>query len=217
MLPKGNKLQYIFVELAHHLPFSIFGVTMGLIFMGVLTFFAVLLGAEKMLPTASRELFHIFHPAHVLLSSVTTTAMFWKHEKRMFKALIVGFAGSVGICGLSDIIFPFFGGLLMGAPMQMHVCIIQEPGLVFPFAIIGVLAGFFVVTAIERSTEYSHSAHVFVSSAASLLYMLAFGLEGWTDMAGGVFLVTVIAVMIPCCLSDIAFPILCVHRNCDHD
>jgi hypothetical protein len=47
--------------------------------------------------------------------------------------------------------------------------------------------------------------------------MLAFGLEGWTDMAGGVFLVTVIAVMIPCCLSDIAFPILCVHRNCDHD
>jgi len=216
LMAKESKLHYVLVELAYHLPYSIFGVTAGLIAMGVLTFFTTILRAEALLPEASIELFHIFHPAHILISAVATTAMFWKHEKRILKAIIVGFVGSIAICGLSDIFFPFIGGLVMGAPMHMHVCIIENPGLILPFALAGVVAGLFVTKTVEKSTQYSHSAHVFVSSAASILYLLGFGLTDWVHSLGAVFLVTIISVMVPCCASDIVFPLACVHRDCQH-
>jgi len=168
-MSKETKWQYILIELVHHLPFTIFGVTFGLIIMGFLTFFAVLLQADTHLSLASEELFHILHPSHIIFSAIATTAMFWKHEKKLIKAVLVGFLGSIAICGISDIFFPFWGGLILGADMHFHICIIQEPGIVFPFAVIGVLAGLTVSKSFERSTEFSHSAHVFISSMASIL------------------------------------------------
>lgn len=217
MKEKSNKWKYVLVELARHLPYSIFGVSVGIIVMGFLTFFSVLLQAEDRLPMASLKLFHVFHPAHVLVSAVATTAMFWKHEKSLIKAVLVGFIGSVTICGISDIFFPFVGGIILGADMQVHICLLKEPGLIFPFAIVGVIAGLMVTNTFEKSTEYSHSAHVFVSSVASILYLVGFGMSDWVSMVGGVFLVTVFAVMIPCCASDIVFPLACTHKHCNHD
>jgi len=211
-----NKLRYVLIELIYHLPFSIFGVTMGLLAMGVLSFLAMLMGAEHLLPRASMELFHVFHPAHILVSAVTTTAMFYKHEKRVVKAMIVGFFGSILICGISDIFFPYVGGFFLKADMHMHVCILKHPGLIVPFAVVGVLAGLPVAKSFENPTQYSHSAHVFISSAASILYLIGFGLVDWMHAVGGVFLVTITAVMVPCCLSDIIFPLACVHRDCHH-
>ena len=211
-----KKLKQIGAELIRHLPYSIFGVALGLIVMGFLTFIAILLGSEGRLPVASQELFHVFHPTHILFSAVATTAMFLKHEKRWMKAVVVGFFGSIMICGISDIFFPFFGGKILGQPMTSHICIIEHPGLILPFAFGGILAGLFVGQSIEHSTEYSHSAHVFISSVSSILYLTAYGLEDWPHMVGGVFIITILAVMLPCCASDIAFPLYCVHRNCDH-
>ena len=211
-----SKLRYVLVELGYHLPYSIFGITVGLIAMGVLSFFAILMSAESLLPTASSALFHVFHPAHVLISAVATTAMFWKHEKRILKAAVVGLVGSVTICAISDIFLPIIGGSILGSNMLVHICILEEPGLVFPFAVIGVVAGLLITKSFEKSTQYSHSAHVFVSSAASILYLLGFGLTDWIHSIGAVFLVIIVAVMIPCCASDIVFPLACVHRDCDH-
>ena len=211
-----SKLRYVLVELGYHLPYSIFGITVGLIAMGILSFFAILMSAESLLPTASAELFHVFHPAHVLISAVATTAMFWKHEKRILKAAVVGLVGSVTICAISDIFLPIIGGSFLGSKMLVHICILEEPGLVFPFAVIGVVAGLLITKSFEKSTQYSHSAHVFVSSAASILYLLGFGLTDWIHSIGAVFLVIIVAVMIPCCASDIVFPLACVHRDCDH-
>jgi len=213
---KESKLKYIAVELGYHLPYSIFGIAIGLLAMGVLSFLAILMQAEHLLPEASEELFHVFHPAHVLISAVATTAMFWKHEKRVVKAVLVGFAGSITICGISDILLPFIGGLILGSDMHMHICFMEDPGLVFPFAVVGVIAGLLVTKSFEKSTQYSHSAHVFVSSVASILYLLSFGMTDWIHSIGAVFIITIVAVMIPCCASDIAFPIACVHRDCDH-
>ena len=45
---------------------------------------------------------------------------------------------------------------------------------------------------------------------ASILYLVTYGLSGWMEHAGWVFLVVVVAVMIPCCISDIIFPLLVV-------
>src|SRR5262245_51608538 len=94
-MKQDNKTTYILNELGHHLPYTIFGASMGLLLMGVFTFFAVLMRAEDYLPEAAREFFHVTHATHILFAAVTTTAMFWKHEKRMLKAIFVGFCGSL--------------------------------------------------------------------------------------------------------------------------
>jgi len=215
-MTKESKIKILLVELAHHLPFSIFGVTIGLILMGMMSFFATIVQAEHLLPIASRELFHVFHPAHILFSAVATTAMFVKHEKKYLKAIVVGFVGSVTICGISDIFFPYLGGKFLGSEMQVHICIIEEPALVFPFALIGVIAGLLIKKSFDHSTEYSHSVHVIVSSMASILYLIGFGYQNWIHDVGAVFIVIIFAVMIPCCASDIAFPLVCTHRDCEH-
>jgi len=215
-MAKESKLRYVLVELGYHLPYSIFGITVGLIATGILSFFAILMRSEHILPMASSELFHVIHPAHILISAVATTAMFWKHEKTILKAACVGFIGSISICAISDIFLPFIGGLSLGSNMNMHICIIENPGSVFPFAIVGVAAGLLVTKSFEKSTQYSHSAHVFLSSAASILYLLGFGLTDWIHSIGAVFIIIIVAVMIPCCASDIVFPLACVHRDCDH-
>jgi hypothetical protein len=215
-MENNNKLRHIIVELGAHLPYSIFGVVIGVIIAGMLTFFAAILNARHMLPFASEELFHVFHPTHILLSALVTTAMFWKHERRFFKTLLIGFVGSVAICGISDILLPYLGGRLFGTNMHLHVCIIEHPHIIIPFAIIGVAVGFLVPSAIEKSTEFSHSMHVLVSSLASILYLISFGMPDWTHMIGEVFLITIIAVMLPCCLSDIVFPLSFVNHKHHH-
>lgn len=212
-----SKLQYILVELGHHLPYTIFGVTMGLMLMGVLTFFASLMRAENLLAPAAGEFFHITHASHILFSAVATTAMFWKHEKRIWKAIVVGSLGSIGICALSDSVFPTIGGTILGVHMQLHICVLEHPGIILPFAAVGVLAGFLIPGAIEKSTQYSHSVHVLFSSISAILYMIGFGLQEWIHLLGGVFMVTVMAVMVPCCMSGIVFPLMCAHRGCSHE
>ena len=209
-MKEENKLRHIIIELGAHLPYSIFGVLVGVVILGLLTFFTIILDVRHLLPRASEELFHVFHPAHILLSAIVTTAMFWKHEKRFIKTLLVGLFGSVAICGLSDILFPYMGGRILGIEMHLHICILEHPYIIIPFAFIGVLVGFLVPGAIEKSTEFSHSIHVLVSSMASILYLISFGVTDWIRVAGGIFLITIIAVMIPCCLSDIVFPLFFV-------
>lgn len=218
-MKKEKKWVFVWHELKEHLPFSIFGVSLAVVIMGFLTFVAILAKAEGELPLASRELFHVFHPLHILFSAMVTTAMFWKHEKNVVKAILVGSIGSVGICGISDIAFPFLGGKIIGADMHMHICLLENPQMILTFLCVGIFAGLIVPSVIEHSTQYSHSAHVFISSLASLLYLLAYGLTGWTDVIGSVFLITIIAIVLPCCLSDVVFPLFCLHKGCgcEHD
>ena len=207
MVKNRSKVSHIITELGAHLPYSIFGVVIGIIILGILTFFTVILRVEHLLQDATEELFHVFHPVHILLSAIVTTAMFWKHERHFMKTFLIGFFGSIIICGLSDILLPYIGGKILGRQMQLHLCILEHPNSILPFALIGVAVGFLVPGAIEKSTEFSHSLHVLVSSMASILYLISFGMTEWIHVIGGVFLVTIVAVMLPCCVSDIVFPL----------
>lgn len=207
-----RKLVHIFQELSEHLPYSAFGVIISLMILGILNYFAVAFKAQGTLPQASENLFHIFHPIHMLLSATTTTAMFWKHERKVIKAFVVGFLGAVVVCGLSDILLPFLGGTLLGVKMKLHICILVHPQIVVPFTLVGILIGYLVPEAIEKSTQYSHSMHVLVSSMASVLYLITFGLTNWIHVVGAVFIITLVAVVLPCCLSDIVFPLTFVEE-----
>ena len=202
-------LRHLRGELLSHLPFSIFATVGGMMLVAVLTFLGEPFYEEE-LPGAFRELFHIFHPVHMLFSATATTAMFWQYERRLVKAAAVGFLGAVLVCGASDILIPYASGFLLGAPMHVHLCIVEHPMLVLPFAVVGVLAGLLASRHIVRATFFSHAAHVLVSSSASLLYLVSFGLEHWVHQAGWVFIFVVLAVMVPCCFSDIVFPLLVV-------
>jgi len=199
-------LKHLSTELRDHLPYSIFSVTLGMILLGILTFIAQISGLTN-ISGPSKELFHIFHPIHLLFSATATTAMFRRHEKRFFKAIIIGFIGSAGICGISDTFIPYIAGFLLNVEMDLHICIIQHPKLIFPFLISGILIGL-IIPDIQKSTLFSHSAHILISSMASLLYLISFGLTEWTHVAGMIFIYIVLAVIIPCCTSDIVFPLL---------
>ena len=73
-MKKTSKLKNIIIELAHHAPFSISGVVAAMIFMGVLTAIARMNAGPVVIQKGIGELFHVFHPFHVLVSAVTTTA-----------------------------------------------------------------------------------------------------------------------------------------------
>lgn len=228
MHKRSSKLSNILTELFHHLPFSMFGVMTAILMMGVLTyaiggnmeatFGHEHGGAHGHDVSTEIDLFHVFHAMHVLMSAVATTAMFWRHDNHnVIKAVIIGIVGSVTVCGLSDIIVPYVGGLILGMDMHLHICLIEEPSIVWPFAIIGVVAGFAVTRTFEMSTQFSHSLHVFISSVASLLFLMSFGLFDWMHAVSSVFVIILIAVMLPCCLSDIVFPMMCTHRYCSKE
>ncbi len=205
-------LRHLREELLSHLPFSIFATVGGMTLVAILTFLGQPFYGER-LPGAFRELFHIFHPVHMLFSATATTAMFWRYERRWLKALIVGLSGAIVVCGASDILIPYTSGLLLGVDMHLHVCIVEHPAMVLPFALVGVLAGFLASGHIVQATVFSHTVHVLISSSASLLYLVSFGLTGWIHHAGYVFVFVVLAVMLPCCFSDIVWPLLVVTKE----
>jgi len=213
-----GKSKMVWKELTHHLPFSILSVIAGLILVGILSFMTEMMGVKD--PSSNfRELFHIFHPTHILFSAMATTAMFWQKEKRIIKAIVVGIVGSVGICGISDIFIPYLAGYLLGAHMHLHVCIVQHPQLIIPFLVLGVMVGFLVPGNLEKSegVVFSHSIHVFISAAASIMYLVGFGVTDWAHRIGAVLIYMVLAVVIPCCTSDIIFPLVCTGKiQCNH-
>lgn len=197
-----NKFSRIFKELVHHFPYSAVGVAASL---------GTLLALEKMgwryHPLFS---FHLLHPTHIFLSAVVTTAVFWKYEQGLWKAGLIGFFGVVPVCSLSDIGIPYLGSFLLKTPAQFHLCIVEEPWLVFPSCFLGIAAGIFFLKWVEKLTEFGHFSHVLVSSLASLLYLISFDTLLWEGYALLAFGITVLAVWIPCCLSDIVFPLLFV-------
>lgn len=204
-----KKNVHIWEELRHHLPFSILSVSTGLILVGILTVITEMLGIYEISPY-SEELFHIFHPVHLLFSAIATTAMFWQHERKFLKTVIIGFVGSVGICGISDIIIPYISGFLLGVHMHLHICIVEHPHIIIPFVFLGILMGFLAPGTLEKQEGviFSHSLHVLVSAVASILYLVSFGVTDWIHRIGIILIYMVLAVVIPCCTSDIIFPLL---------
>jgi hypothetical protein len=205
-----KRWQLVAVEFTHHLPYTTIGSLIAMA--GVWWFGSQQLdnGHAGVLLTQSRSLFHLFHPLHICLSAIATTSLFWRHERHVARAV------TVIPCGLSDYFFPYVGGLIMGQQMELHVCIIDHPQLFFPFLGLGILGGFWAEQRLTGSHLFSHGAHVFVSSVASLLYLVSFGFTTWmTDVrfVFPAFAIIVIAVWVPCCISDIVVPVSAAHAH----
>jgi len=201
-------------ELKSHVPFTAAGAVTGVIIM-----VALVLGNVP--ASISETTFYTLHPIHIVLSAMTTTAMYRRYaEGRIWIAFLIGYAGSVGIATLSDAIIPYFGAILLNVKIEFHVPFIETGAfpvigiakwqLINSAAIIGILLGNW-----KHTTKFPHYGHVLLSMWASLFYFTAFGVAYWIPLLGFVFLFLILAVLIPCCLSDIVFPLLFV-REAEH-
>lgn len=203
------------MELLRHLPYTIVS-SLGA--MAVVWYFGMTQAARLTGTPWTEELewsFHVLHPLHVCLSAITTTAALWHFGRRVARTVCIG-ASSVIPCALSDYIVPFVGGRLLGQQMTLHICLIEHPMLIVPFLGLGVIGGFLFDEKVSDHSPFSHGAHVFISSMAALLYLASFGFTGWMTDVNLVFpvvTVVVLAVWVPCCISDIVVPISAVHER----
>ncbi len=186
-------------ELRVHVPFTLGGTLVGAAVIAMIVFWRV--------PhEVSEGLFWIAHPAHVLFSAIVTTAIYRLHGKpRWWTTLLVGYGGSVGIGTLSDCLMPFFGEWLLNLPhAHPHIGFIEMWWLVNPLALAGIL-----LAGKWPKTKLPHAGHVLLSTAATLFHVgMAVGdsLNLLTLLAIALFLF--LAVWVPCCTSDIVFPLL---------
>lgn len=231
-MPFRDKIKQILQELKAHSPFTLFGAATGVIFM--------LIG-EKWFKAQAHTLFSVFHPLHVVLSAMVTAALFELHRKSssFMLILIIGIVGSIGVATVSDCILPYFGETILGAAIpthaamheheheeaaavvadeheghhpKWHIGFIEEWYLVFPAAILGVVLAYF-----KPTTHSPHAGHVLVSTWASSAHMLMnTHAEMSFPLLAGMFIVLFIAVWLPCCFSDIIFPMLFVRSNGVH-
>ncbi|MFH1227031.1 MAG: hypothetical protein V1701_03885 [Planctomycetota bacterium] len=211
--PEKGKAKWILRELGAHLPYTMFSAIASLILLAVLTS-AGLVGHLL-------TFFHLFHPTHLFLSATTTTAIFWSRGKpgrfNIIEAALIGIIGSVPFCTLSDIVFPYTAGRILHHQMTWHLCIVEDFWLVIPFIIAGIVAGMVAGEYREKSTFFSHSAHILVSTTASVLYLINFGLSDWPNYVGWILLILAVSVLIPCCLGDIVFPMIFIRSKHNPD
>jgi len=195
-------LRRIARELAEHTPFTALGAASGIIIMVI-----IVLG--NIPAQISHATFYTLHPLHVVLSALVTTAIYKKHSNgKIWAAILIGYTGSISIATLSDAIIPYLGGVLLNIEIGFHIPFIEEWWLVNPMALIGIAIGYW-----RPTTKFPHLGHVLLSTWASLFYFTAFGIARWIPLLPFVFLFLFLAVWIPCCLSDIVFPLLFTRKK----
>jgi hypothetical protein len=92
----------------------------------------------------------------------------------------------------------------------LHLGFIEDWYLVNPAALLGILLAFWIPHE-KLHTKLPHAGHVLISTWASSFYVLMnTQLEMGLVFFLGMFIVLFIAVWLPCCISDIVFPILFV-------
>ncbi|MBW1699799.1 MAG: hypothetical protein JRK26_23745 [Deltaproteobacteria bacterium] len=186
-------------ELKAHAPFTAVGALSGILIM-------VIIASARVSHSLSAILFWSLHPFHVVLSALVTAGMYRLHSKgALWKTILIGYFGSIGIASLSDSIIPYLGEWLLDLPNRgLHLGFIEKWWLVNPLAIAGIAIAFF-----WPRTKFPHAGHVLLSTWASLFHMtMALGNE--YDMFTVVFIAffLFLAVWIPCCTSDIVFPLV---------
>lgn len=195
-------IKLIAYELVRHVPFTALGTITGIIIMVIIVF-------GNVPANISYTAFYTLHPLHVVFSAVATTAMYLRHSKgKVWAAILIGYVGSIGIATLSDAVIPYLGGALLNVKMEFELPFIEKWWLVNPMALIGIAIGYW-----KHATKFPHYGHVLLSTWASLFYFTAFGIAQWIPLLPLISLFLFLAVWLPCCISDIVFPLLFVKKR----
>ena len=191
-------------ELRKHAPFTVAGTATGLVIMAVFV-------TASIPRSVSVGLFWAFHPLHVLLSALVTAGMYRLHSRGgLWRTVLIGYAGSIGIATLSDCIIPYLGEWLLDLPSRgVHFGFIEKWWLVNPLALGGI-----AIACHWPRTQFPHAGHVLLSTWASLFHM-TMALNGPPDVFEVILIAAFLfaAVWVPCCTSDIVFPLFFAEEN----
>jgi hypothetical protein len=233
-----QRLNTIFAELKGHAPFTLFGSLTGIICM------LVFRNLDHETSRRIFYVFHPGHVLLSAIVIASLFQLYSRKRKLIF-ILIVGCIGAVGVGTISDSLIPYAGELVLGMHIdphahgstgvaeqedaaghahehaeaaddqsfaeEAHIGFIEGWYVVIPAAILGVLIAYF-----KPKTKFPHAGHVLLSTWASSFHMLM-------AMGGNVSLLKMIgsfgflflAVWIPCCFSDIVFPLLFVKSGAE--
>lgn len=200
----------VYGELMEHFPLAVFSVAFGLALISLIG--AQSVGQEanlKLVKKSAHILFHSFHFMHIVFAATGTVITFMRFSNSIARAIVVGLICPTIFCILSDAVLPYLAGCLLGVHMHFHLCFYSELANVLPFLFVGVITGLVMSKNPKGTSVYavtSHVAHIFVSSLASTFYLVAHGFSNWYDHIGLVFLSLIVAVVIPCTLSDLVVP-----------
>jgi hypothetical protein len=186
-------------ELKAHAPFTAFGTATGVIIL-------VIVMLTRLPREFSVSLFWVLHPLHVLLSALVTTGIYRRYGNGgIARTLLIGYVGSVGIATLSDSIIPYVGEVLLNLPHRdIHFGPVEKWWLVNPLAFLGIALAF-----ARPATRIPHAGHVLLSTWASLFHItMALGTQFDATTLVLVVGFLFLAVWVPCCTSDIVFPLL---------
>jgi len=188
-------------ELLRHAPFTTFGAITGIV---------VVLLAVQFPQSTSERIFYTLHPIHVLLSALVTAGMYRLHKGKGVSVILIGYIGSIGIATISDSLVPYAGEILLNLPNPgLHIGFIEKWWLVNPLAFLGIAIAYW-----RPTTRFPHAGHVLLSTWASAFHVImALGTTvNWIILffIGGFLF---ISVWLPCCLSDIIFPLLFVKTD----
>jgi hypothetical protein len=193
-------------ELKEHAPFTVIGA-----FTGIVILVLIIAGsALEEVHSVDETIFFILHPTHVFLSAWVTTSIYLKYGRReLWLALIIGLTGSLGVATLSDSLIPYLGEVLLQLPhANAHIGFIEEPLITITPALIGVASGYFI-----KTSKFPHLGHVLISTWASLFHVImALGATVLWWQMGGIFIFLFLAVWLPCCVSDIIYPLLFIKK-----
>lgn len=166
-------------------------------------------------------LFHTFHFIHIIFAASGAMLMYYRYSKKsLLKGVMIGIFTSFGFCTLSDILLPYVAGLMMGVDMNLHICFISELRNIVPFLFVGILNGLAIAKVYEKKQEAAslqlHFFHTFISAMASIFYAVGNGLTNFDQHLGTFFLLMLVAVVLPCTLSDVVAPLFFA-RVLDHE
>lgn len=205
--PHGNS---IFSELMCHFPYAIFSVAFSLAILSLLGYLTCSHNDPIALCKGAHMAFHSFHFLHIVFAATGTMIAFFRFSDNILRGILVGIFSTLTFCTLSDSILPYLAGRLLGVHMEFHLCLVSELKNIIPFLFVGLCNGLVMgkyhISKGGFYSVFSHFFHILVSSLAATFYIVSHGLTHWHHVVGMLFLFLVIAVVVPCTLSDVVVP-----------
>ncbi|MGC2310658.1 MAG: hypothetical protein WA432_03495 [Candidatus Babeliaceae bacterium] len=203
-------------ELACHLPYAAFSLALAFIILSFMHFASLTSDhTSETWRKGYHVLFHSFHYLHLIFAVTGTLVTYFRFARNIFIGIIISLIFPAIFCSLSDVALPTLASDLLGVPMKMHICFFQLKDLLnlLPFMIMGLITGLALRRHHESALMFlslgSHFIHILISSMAAVFYVVSYGFSAWPKSMGLLYFLLVIAVVIPCTLSDIVIPMYC--------
>jgi hypothetical protein len=202
---EAEKHKNIFtVELSNHIWFTVFAVLIAAVLIVIAKEYLFAPSAEG--NSISENMFEGFFISHLFFAALTPAALFSIYKHSMWIGIITAIITSALTCTLSDIVFPYIGGLLLNYNMSFHVCIIEEPVTSWAFIISGAIIGYFLSQSVRKLSRYTHGAHILISSLAAGLYLITFGVSILSLKTLLFVPILIFSVLVPCVTNDVGVP-----------